>query len=113
VNIAFDRRLTLGERLADKLADYAGSWRFISIFFVLLLLWVAINSVVLILKPFDPYPFILLNLILSCLAAIQAPVIMMSQNRQEAKDGSPPHQSMAETFGDSGGPDRADGGSCS
>jgi len=86
VNIVFDRRLTLGERLADRLAEYAGSWRFISIFFALLLLWVAINSVVLILKPFDPYPFILLNLILSCLAAIQAPVIMMSQNRQEAKD---------------------------
>ena len=86
VNIVFDRRLTLGEHLADRLAEYAGSWRFISIFFVLLLLWVAINSVVLIWKPFDPYPFILLNLILSCLAAIQAPVIMMSQNRQGAKD---------------------------
>jgi uncharacterized membrane protein len=86
VNIVFDRRLTLGERLADKLAEYAGSWRFISIFFAMLILWVAINSVVLVWKPFDPYPFILLNLILSCLAAIQAPVIMMSQNRQESKD---------------------------
>jgi uncharacterized membrane protein len=86
VNIVFDRRLTFGERLADRLADYAGSWRFISIFFAVLLLWIAINSVVLILKPFDPYPFILLNLLLSCLAAIQAPVIIMSQNRQEAKD---------------------------
>ncbi len=86
VNIVFDRRLTFGERLADRLADYAGSWRFISIFFVVLLLWIAINSVVLIWKPFDPYPFILLNLLLSCLAAIQAPVIIMSQNRQEAKD---------------------------
>jgi len=72
--------------LADRLADYAGSWRFIGIFFAVLLLWIAINSVVLIWKPFDPYPFILLNLILSCLAAIQAPVIIMSQNRQEAKD---------------------------
>jgi uncharacterized membrane protein len=86
VNIVFDRRLTLGERLADKLADYAGSWRFISIFFAVLILWIAINSVVLIWKPFDPYPFILLNLLLSCLAAIQAPVIIMSQNRQETKD---------------------------
>jgi uncharacterized membrane protein len=86
VNIVFDRRLTLGERLADKLADYAGSWRFIGIFFAVLILWIAINSVVLIWKPFDPYPFILLNLLLSCLAAIQAPVIIMSQNRQEAKD---------------------------
>jgi len=86
VNIVFDRRLTLGERLADKIADYAGSWRFIGIFFAVLILWIAINSVVLIWKPFDPYPFILLNLILSCLAAIQAPVIIMSQNRQETKD---------------------------
>jgi uncharacterized membrane protein len=86
VNILFERRLTLGERLADKLADYAGSWRFISIFFAVLILWIAINSVVLIWKPFDPYPFILLNLLLSCLAAIQAPVIIMSQNRQETKD---------------------------
>jgi uncharacterized membrane protein len=86
VNIVFDRRLTLGERLADKLADYAGSWRFIGIFFAVLISWIAINSVVLIWKPFDPYPFILLNLLLSCLAAIQAPVIIMSQNRQETKD---------------------------
>jgi uncharacterized membrane protein len=86
VNILFDRRLTLGERLADKLADYAGSWRFIGIFFAVLILWITVNSVVLIWKPFDPYPFILLNLILSCLAAIQAPVIIMSQNRQEVKD---------------------------
>jgi uncharacterized membrane protein len=86
VNIVFDRRLTLGERLADKLADYAGSWRFIGIFFAVLVLWITVNSVVLIWKPFDPYPFILLNLLLSCLAAIQAPVIIMSQNRQETKD---------------------------
>lgn len=86
VNIEFDRKLTLSERMADKLADYAGSWLFISIFFGLLVLWIAINSVVLIWKPFDPYPYILLNLVLSCLAAIQAPVILMSQNRQEAKD---------------------------
>jgi uncharacterized membrane protein len=86
VNLEFERKLSFGERLADKVAQYAGSWRFISIFMAVLLLWIAINSVVIIQKPFDPYPFILLNLILSCIAAIQAPIIMMSQNRQEAKD---------------------------
>jgi uncharacterized membrane protein len=87
INIEFDEKLTLGQRLSDKLADYAGSWRFIIIFMIILVIWIVINSVVLlVLRPFDPYPFILLNLVLSCLAAIQAPVIMMSQNRQEAKD---------------------------
>ena len=86
INIEFDRKLTLGERLADKMAEYAGSWRFIGIFFGVLLLWIALNSIVLIWRPFDPYPFILLNLILSCIAAVQAPIIMMSQNRQESKD---------------------------
>jgi uncharacterized membrane protein len=86
INIEYDRQLTLGERLADKIADFGGSWRFISIFLGMLFLWVILNSIVFIWKPFDPYPYIFLNLILSCLAAIQAPVIMMSQNRQEAKD---------------------------
>ncbi len=86
INAEFDRKLTFGERLADRVADYGGSWRFIGIFMGVLLVWIVINSVVLIQKPFDPYPFILLNLVLSCIAAIQAPVIMMSQNRQEAKD---------------------------
>ena len=86
INIEFDQQLTFGERLADKMAEYAGSWGFVIGFFGVLLVWIAINSVVLILKPFDPYPFILLNLVLSCLAAIQAPIIIMSQNRQEAKD---------------------------
>jgi uncharacterized membrane protein len=86
INVEFDRKLTFGQRLADRVADYAGSWRFISIFLGMLLIWVSINSIVLIQRPFDPYPFILLNLILSCIAALQAPVIMMSQNRQEAKD---------------------------
>jgi uncharacterized membrane protein len=86
INAEFNRKLTFGEHMADKLAVYAGSWRFISIFLAVLLLWICINTVVLIQKPFDPYPFILLNLILSCIAAIQAPIIMMSQNRQEAKD---------------------------
>jgi uncharacterized membrane protein len=86
INIEFDRRLTLGERLADKIAEFGGSWRFIISFSGVFLLWIAVNSFALIWKPFDPFPFILLNLVLSCLAAIQAPIIMMSQNRQEAKD---------------------------
>ncbi|MDX5340621.1 MAG: DUF1003 domain-containing protein [Cyclobacteriaceae bacterium] len=76
----------LGERLADKIAEFGGSWTFIGIFFSFLLIWMAVNIYLLSTKAFDPYPFILLNLILSCLAAIQAPIIMMSQNRQEAKD---------------------------
>jgi uncharacterized membrane protein len=86
VNVEFERKLTFGERMADGLANSAGSWRFIIIFLVILAAWIAVNTVVLISRPFDPYPFILLNLVLSCIAAIQAPVIMMSQNRQEAKD---------------------------
>ncbi len=86
INVEFDRKLTLGERLADGVASHAGSWHFIGIFMGVLLIWVCVNSIVLIQKPFDPYPFILLNLILSCIAAIQAPIIMMSQNRQETRD---------------------------
>ncbi|HJX30534.1 MAG TPA: DUF1003 domain-containing protein [Thermodesulfobacteriota bacterium] len=86
VNVEFDRKLTLGERLADKVAEFGGSWRFIITFFIVMVMWIIMNSVLLLRKPFDPYPFILLNLVLSCLAAIQAPIIMMSQNRQEAKD---------------------------
>jgi len=86
INVEFEGQLTLGQRMADRIAEFGGSWRFISIFAAVLLVWIAINSIVLILKPFDPYPFILLNLVLSCLAAIQAPIIMMSQNRQESKD---------------------------
>ena len=86
VNVEFDRKSTLGERLADKVAEFGGSWRFIITFFIVMVMWIIMNSVLLLRKPFDPYPFILLNLVLSCLAAIQAPIIMMSQNRQEAKD---------------------------
>ena len=86
INVEFEQKLTLGERMADRLAEYAGSWRFISMFLGVLVLWILLNSLLLMFKPFDPYPFILLNLVLSCLAAIQAPVIMMSQNLQEAKD---------------------------
>jgi uncharacterized membrane protein len=86
INKEFDSSLTLGERLADGLAKFGGSWSFIGIFMAMMVIWMGINSFVLMEKPFDPFPFILLNLALSCLAALQAPVIMMSQNRQEAKD---------------------------
>ncbi|MEW5703262.1 MAG: DUF1003 domain-containing protein [Pseudomonadota bacterium] len=82
----FQKNRTTGEIWSDRLASFGGSWRFILIFFGVMLLWVTINSIVLLARPFDPYPFILLNLLLSCLAAVQAPIIMMSQNRQEAKD---------------------------
>jgi len=84
--IDFEGKLSFGQRLADKIATFGGSWTFLISFFLFLLVWIGINSVILLTKPFDPFPFILLNLILSCIAAIQAPVIMMSQNRQEAKD---------------------------
>ena len=86
IDVEFDKDLSLGEKLSDKLADFGGSWRFLIIFGGILFLWIGINSIALLTKPFDPFPYILLNLILSCLAAVQAPVIMMSQNRQEAKD---------------------------
>ncbi len=78
-------KYTLGQRAADKIAKFAGSWAFIFSFTGVLILWMAVNAV-LAAKAFDPYPFILLNLVLSCVAAIQAPLIMMSQNRQEEKD---------------------------
>lgn len=78
--------LTYGQRLADKVASFGGSWTFIIYFGVFILIWIIINIVFLANKSFDPYPFILLNLILSCIASLQAPVIMMSQNRQEEKD---------------------------
>jgi uncharacterized membrane protein len=78
--------LTLGQKLADKIASFGGSWYFIILFGTFMFIWICINTYVLVKKPFDPYPFILLNLMLSCLAAIQAPVIMMSQNRKEEKD---------------------------
>jgi len=76
---------TLGQRAADRIARFGGSWTFIAIFFVIIAAWMAINTVALI-HPFDPYPYILLNLVLSCIAAVQAPVILMSQNRQADKD---------------------------
>lgn len=78
--------ITRGQRWADRIASFGGSWRFITIFAIFIFVWMAVNVSFLNQRSFDPYPFILLNLILSCLAAIQAPVIMMSQNRQEEKD---------------------------
>lgn len=78
--------LSLGQRLADRIATFGGSWTFIIVFFSFIMIWMLINILLLATRPFDPYPFILLNLILFCLAAIQAPIIMMSQNRQEQKD---------------------------
>jgi uncharacterized membrane protein len=78
--------LTPGQKLADKVARFGGSWRFIILFFIGLSFWIIFNAIAIGFYKFDPYPFILMNLILSCIAALQAPVIMMSQNRQEEKD---------------------------
>ncbi len=80
-----DKTLTRGERLADKLSEIAGSWKFIIGFSIFIIIWIIVNSIVM-KKASDPYPFVLLNLVLSCLASLQAPVIMMSQNRQAKKD---------------------------
>ena len=82
----FDRRLTPGQRLADGVAAVGGSWPFVGGFAAVVVLWIVLNTAVLGGSPFDPYPYILLNLVLSCIAAIQAPVIMMSQNRAAARD---------------------------
>ncbi len=86
VETAWEHHRSVGERTADAVADFGGSWTFIGIFFAVLVLWMGFNVWAAAREVFDPYPFILLNLVLSCLAAIQAPIIMMSQNRQEAKD---------------------------
>jgi len=86
INELHANQLTFGEKVADKMADFAGSWTFIISFIIILLTWISLNSWVVMFKPYDPYPFILLNLVLSCIAALQAPIIMMSQKRQESKD---------------------------
>ena len=86
IDVELEQQWTLGERLADKLAAFGGSWSFLICFAIFLVIWILVNTIVMVNRPADPYPFILLNLILSCIAAIQAPVIMMSQNRQEDKD---------------------------
>ncbi|HZS17214.1 MAG TPA: DUF1003 domain-containing protein [Candidatus Udaeobacter sp.] len=82
----FDKKLTFGERLSDRIAEFGGSWKFLITFAAVLLAWIIINGIIFATHSFDPYPFILLNLVLSCLAAVQAPIIMMSQNRAEARD---------------------------
>jgi uncharacterized membrane protein len=86
VDAEFEQDWSFGERLADRIASFGGSWPFLIVFGAFLALWIGMNSLVLFWRPPDPYPFILLNLVLSCLAAVQAPIIMMSQNRQEVKD---------------------------
>ncbi|MGE0449035.1 MAG: DUF1003 domain-containing protein [Vicinamibacterales bacterium] len=83
-NQAFDAQLTFGQRVADRVAAFGGSWTFIGLFLLSLVIWMGIQEDLI--RPFDPYPYILLNLALSCIAALQAPVIMMSQNRHAAKD---------------------------
>jgi len=86
VDEIYESGLSISQRLSDRMARFGGSWKFIILFTVILFAWVLVNSVAFFIRPFDPYPYIFLNLLLSCLAAVQAPVIMMSQNRQEAKD---------------------------
>ncbi len=86
IQYEMEDELTFGQKIADRVAAFGGSWIFIITFFSFIVIWMMINIWLLTSKPFDPYPFILLNLMLSCLAAIQAPIIMMSQNRQEQKD---------------------------
>lgn len=81
-----EANITFGDKIADKVAAIAGSWPFIILFTLFLLGWVILNGLIISQKPIDPYPFILLNLVLSCIAALQAPIIMMSQNRQAKKD---------------------------
>jgi len=82
----FEKKLTFGEHLSDRIAEFGGSWKFLITFGAVIFVWIGANIALLATRAFDPYPFILLNLILSCLAAVQAPVIMMSQNRAEARD---------------------------
>lgn len=87
LNESFQDQLSFGERVADKVAEFGGSWPFIILFLMIMVIWVVLNSVAMFgIAAYDPYPFILLNLVLSTLAALQAPIIMMSQNRQASKD---------------------------
>ena len=86
INTEFDDERTIGQRIADKVAAFGGSWTFIIIFCAILVSWILLNSFFLLNRAFDPYPYILLNLFLSMTAALQAPIIMMSQNRQSARD---------------------------
>lgn len=86
INIELSKRLTAGQKAADKMAEFAGSWKFIIVFMALVLTWGIVNTKWVLERPFDPYPYVFLNLVLACIASIQAPVIMMSQNREAQKD---------------------------
>ena len=83
---AFRQKLTLGQRAADGIAQFGGSWMFLFVFALFIVVWIVINAWLILREPFDPYPFILLNLTLSTLAAVQAPIILMAQNRQTERD---------------------------
>jgi uncharacterized membrane protein len=86
INAEFDSKMKIGEKVADLVSEFGGSWKFVIGFLFIIAVWIMINSIFILWGRFDPYPFILLNLVLSCLAALQAPVIMMSQRRQESRD---------------------------
>jgi uncharacterized membrane protein len=86
INVEFEKELTFWERMSDRVAEFGGSWAFLLSFFAVVAVWVVINAGLALFRPFDPYPFIFLNLVLSGLAGVQAPIILMSQNRQDAKD---------------------------
>ena len=86
INSSIQEKMKIGDSISDKVASFGGSWKFIIFFFAILAFWILLNSLFLAKKSFDPYPFILMNLILSCLAAIRAPIIMMSQHRLEKRD---------------------------
>lgn len=86
INKELCKTLTIGERMADKIAEFAGSWSFLILFGVVIAAWAIVNSKLLLDKPLDPFPYVFLNLILGCIASVQAPIIMMSQNRESQKD---------------------------
>lgn len=86
MNIELSKNSTFGEKMADRMASFAGSWPFLGFFAIVVLVWMLVNTKLILSRPFDPYPFVFLNLILACIASIQAPVIMMSQNRESQKD---------------------------
>ncbi|HYE81478.1 MAG TPA: DUF1003 domain-containing protein [Clostridia bacterium] len=86
INMELSKTLTLGERMADRIAKFAGSWSFLTMFAITIITWAVINTRLILDRPFDPYPYVFLNLILACIASVQAPLIMMSQNRESQKD---------------------------
>ncbi|MGE5630477.1 MAG: DUF1003 domain-containing protein [Caulobacteraceae bacterium] len=86
INTELSKQLTLGQRMSDKIATFTGSWPFLGIFSIIIAVWAVVNTEIILHKPFDPYPYVFLNLILACISSIQAPIIMMSQNRESQKD---------------------------